>query len=82
MVCYAYLYQFQYAQQIGWPENVIDIMNALYLSISTAFTLTYGGFTPLTQTARVLFATELINTFFFFTIIIVNSVPSNQNSEK
>lgn len=79
IVCYAYLYQFRYATHINWPNDLIDITNSLYLSIANAFTLTYGGFLPLSQTARVLFASELINTFFFFTIIIVNSVPSNRN---
>lgn len=82
IVCYTYLYQFRYALEIGWPGDVVDTVNAVYLSVANAFTLTYGGFLPLSQTARVLFATELINTFFFFTIIIVNSVPSVRNSEK
>lgn len=82
IVCYAYLYQFQYASEIGWPDNLVDTTNAIYLSIANAFTLTYGGFQPLSQTARVLFASELINTFFFFTIIIVNSIPSGRSQEK
>lgn len=82
VVCYAYLYEFHYASEIGWPDNLIDTTNAIYLSIANAFTLTYGGFSPLSQTARVLFASELINTFFFFTIIIVNSIPSGRSKEK
>lgn len=82
LVCYAYLYQFQYATHISWPNNAVDFTNATYLSIANAFTLTYGGFAPISQTARILFASELINTFFFFTIIIVNSVPNTKNAEK
>lgn len=82
LACYAYLYQFHYAADIGWPDNLIDTTNAIYLSIANAFTLTYGGFSPLNQTARIIFASELINTFFFFVIIIVNSVPSNRDQEK
>ena len=78
MICYAYLYQYRYPTEIQWPDNIVDTTNALYLSIANAFTLTYGGFNPLSQTARVLFASELINTFFFFTIIVSNSVPSRQ----
>lgn len=79
LICYSYLYQFQYMNNISWPQDGINTTNAIYLSIANAFTLTYEGFQPLTQTARVLFASELINTFFFFTIIITNSVPNNRN---
>lgn len=82
LACYAYLYQYQYTQHISWPGGVVDTTNAFYLSIANAFTLTYGGFSPLSQTARVVFASELINTFFFFTIIVVNSVPTGHNLEK
>lgn len=78
LVCYAYLYEFHYASEIMWPDNVIDTTNAVFLSIANAFTLTYGGFAPETQTVRVIFATELINTFFFFVIIVVNSIPNLQ----
>lgn len=76
ILCYAYLYQFHYAHHVNWPDLQIDTVNSIYLSVANAFTLTYGGFSPLTQTARVLFMTELINTFFFFTIIVTNSIPS------
>lgn len=74
--CYAYLYQFHYAEDILWPDNQVDTINAIYLSVANAFTLTYGGFSPLTQAARVVFMTELINTFFFFTVIVANSIPT------
>lgn len=81
IVCYSYLYQFQFASHIQWPDHVVDWVNALYLSVANAFTLTYGGFQPLSQTARVLFMTELVNTFFFFTIIVANALPALQNRE-
>lgn len=79
---YAYLYQYHYVDMICINTNlfldysIMDNLNAIYLSISTAFTLTYSGFQPLTQEVRIVFLTELINTFLFFTIIISNSVPS------
>jgi len=44
--------------------------------------LTYGGFSPLTQEARVIFMTELMNTFLFFTIIVSNSVPNHTGDKK
>lgn len=82
LCCYAYLYQFHYSQIIKWPENEIDFLNAIYLSVANAFTLTYPGFEPLTQQARTLFMTELINTFLFFTIIMANSVPNHVNTRE
>ena len=75
ILCYAYLYEMHFAQVIQWPDGLVDTTNAIYLSVANAFTLTYGGFMPLAQETRVLFMTELINTFFFFSIILANSVP-------
>ena len=76
ILCYAYLYQAHFAQYIIWPQEEIDTTNALYLSVANAFTLTYGGFAPKAQIVRVLFITELVNTFFFFTLLVANSIPS------
>ncbi|MEG3620153.1 hypothetical protein V5T82_16940 [Magnetovibrio sp. PR-2] len=78
LVCYAYLYEYQYSDLIAWPDGCVNTTNALYLSVATAFTLTYGGFQPLVQEARVLFASELINTFFFFVIILSKSIPDSE----
>jgi hypothetical protein len=66
---------------ITWPNNLVDSTNAIYLSIANAFTLTYGGFSPLTQEIRVVFMSQLINTFLFFTIIISNSIPNHAGKE-
>jgi hypothetical protein len=82
LLCYAYLYKFHYNGMILINKELLDVsvldsINAIYLSISTAFTLTFGGFQPLTQEVRIVFLSELINTFLFFTIIVSNSIPSN-----
>ena len=82
LLCYAYLYQMHFSEIIKWPDNLIDSTNAIYLSIANAFTLTYGGFMPLTQEARVVFMSELINTFLFFTIIVSNSIPNHTEGIK
>lgn len=76
LFCYAYLYQYHYFMDIEWPDGIVDTNNAIFLSIANAFTLTYGGYAPLTQGVRMLFASELICTFFFFVIIVVNSIPN------
>lgn len=81
LLCYAYLYQFHYSDMIQWPDSVVDGPNSLYLSVSNAFTLTYGGFMPLTQEIRLIFLSELLNTFLFFTVIISNSVPDHSDKE-
>jgi len=82
LLCYAYMYQFHYSAMLSWPDNVIDFANSLYLSVSTAFTLTYDGFQPLTKEVRLVFMSEIINTFMFLTIIMSNSIPNHTNGEK
>lgn len=74
--CYAYLYHWHFSGQIKWPDDQVNLLNAIYLSVANSFTLTYGGFEPMSQTARILFMTQLINTFLFFTILVSNSVPT------
>lgn len=81
LLCYAYLFEIHYSKMIGWPESVIDTTNAIFLSVANAFTLTYGDFSPLTQNIRVVFMSELINTFLFFSIIITNSIPNHSKKE-
>jgi len=66
---------------IAWPDALVDTTNSIFLSIANAFTLTYGGFSPLTQEIRVVFLSELINTFLFFTVIITNSIPNHAGKE-
>ena len=82
ILSYAYLYQNHYADMIAIDKSFIDVVcldwiNAIYLSTSTALTLTYSGFQPLTQEIRIVFLTQLFNTVLFLTIIITNSIPKN-----
>lgn len=81
LFCYAYLYQFHYSSHILWPNCHIDAVNAIYLSIANAFTLSYGGFSPLTQSMRIVFISEILNTFLFFTVIITNSIPNHAGKD-
>ncbi|EGQ7995878.1 hypothetical protein D8T26_00390 [Vibrio vulnificus] len=81
LACYAYLYHVHFSNEIKWPGDLVDSTNAIYLSIANAFTLTYGGFSPETQEIRVVFMSQLINTFLFFTIIISNSIPNHAEKE-
>ncbi|WP_336919138.1 hypothetical protein [Vibrio cholerae] len=82
LACYAYLYNVHFHEQIEWPNNLVDYTNAIYLSVANAFTLTYGGFSPLSQEVRVIFMSQLINTFLYFTIIISNSIPNHAGKEQ
>ncbi|MBU3015661.1 hypothetical protein KO488_12900 [Poseidonibacter lekithochrous] len=80
LFCYAYLYKCHYSEMILINDTYFDILlldnlTSIYLSVSTAFTLTYSGIQPLTQEIRILFLSEVINTFIFLTIIITNSIP-------
>lgn len=75
LMCYANLYLNFYPCDIGWPEGFENKTDAIYLSIANAFTLTYGDFSALTQTARVLFMSELITTFIMLAIVLASSIP-------
>lgn len=79
--CYAYLYTQHFPTEIVWANDEVDFINGIYLSVSNSFTLTYGDFAPKTQFIRVLFLTELLNTFVFFTIILSNSIPNPTSKE-
>ena len=76
VVCYAYLYQFHFDNHIQWPNNEINFMNSLYLSMANSFGLTSAGIEPLSAIVRTVFLTQFVNTFFFLSIIIANSVPN------
>lgn len=81
ILCYAHLYMNFYACDIGWPEDIANKTDAIYLSVANAFTLTYGDFKALTQTARVVFMSELITTFIMLTIVLANSIPDGSEGE-
>ena len=77
---FAYLYAAQIACQFEWPTTP-NRLDALYLSISNSFTLTYEGFQPKDQLARGVLLLQLINVFLFLTVLIGNAVPSVGRSE-
>jgi hypothetical protein len=81
LVAYAYLYQFHLAEAIEWPKDGVNFFNAFYGSVTTAFTLTHGDFTPQLSSARAALLTELLNTFAFLTIIITDAVPRIEDNE-
>jgi hypothetical protein len=75
IVAYAYIYLNQVPDAIKWPYETRTIGDALYLSVTNAFTLTYPGFEPVTRTARYIFLSELACTFTFFTVLVAASIP-------
>lgn len=78
LLCYAYLYQHHFHLMIEWL-NSPSMLESIYLSISTAFTLTYSGFSPKGNdiTIYMVFLSEILTTFLFLTIIISNSIPNH-----
>ena len=74
--CYAYLYEFAFPTEIKWPNGETDFGNAIYLSIANAFT--FDGFEPTSKKVRLVFASQLVITFFFFSIILSESVPERK----
>lgn len=81
LFCYANLYLHFYPCQIDWPNDGADELNALYLSVANAFTLTYGDFAAKTQTARVLFMSQLIITFIMLAIVLAKTIPDYTERE-
>ncbi|WP_139735312.1 hypothetical protein [Aeromonas veronii] len=80
LLCYAYLYQIHYQNMINWPSNVIDIWNAIYLSVSNAFTLSSEGYTPKDQAIRVVFMFQHLIAFLFLAIIFSSSIPTHNGA--
>jgi hypothetical protein len=73
IVGYAYLYQQGFNAEITWPNGSANFIEALYLSIANAFT--FDSFPPTSTTVRMVYASELVTTFFFFSIILSESIP-------
>lgn len=80
VVCYSYLYFCHFYTGIQWSGEASfpSYWDALYLSISNSFSLVYGEqFMPLSSGVRMLFATQVVNTFLFFVIILTNAIPNH-----
>ena len=77
LLCYAYLYQGPYGQQINWPNNQINFGNSIYLSVATAFTLTSEGFSAKYQIIKLVFMGQHLLAFLFFAIILAGSIPNH-----
>ena len=77
LLCYAYLYQIHYQNMIDWPSNVIDTWNAIYLSVSNAFTLSSEGYSPKDQAIRIIFMIQHLIAFLFLAIIFSSSIPTH-----
>lgn len=78
---FAYLFAFHFETIITWPSGAKSNFDAVYLSLANAFTLPIEGFKPNTQGARLLFVSEVLNTFLFFIIILTNAIPNHINKE-
>jgi len=73
---YAYIFMAGYADDFAWPEEGgANFGNAMLLSLSNAFTGSFGLVQPLTASARWVLAGEMIFIFGFLAIVIVNSIP-------
>jgi hypothetical protein len=74
-VGFAYVYAVCIPERLEWPTSP-NWLDAIYLSISNSFTLTYSGFQPLDQLARGALLLQVLNVLIFLTVLIGNSVPS------
>lgn len=77
---FAYLYAFQAQSHLQWPTEP-GRLDAVYLSVSNSFTLTYEGFQPSDQVGRGLLLAQVLNMFVFVAVLIGNAVPEVGRSE-
>lgn len=77
---FAYLYAVQLPHRLEWPTEP-NGLDAIYLSVSNSFTLTYSGFQPYDQLARGVLLLQVLNVFVFLAVLIGNAVPSVGRSE-
>ncbi len=77
---FAYLYAVQLPHRLEWPTEP-NSLDAIYLSISNSFTLTYSGFQPCDQLARGVMLLQVLNVFVFLSVLIGNAVPSVGRSD-
>lgn len=77
---FSYLYAAQIPLRLDWPTSQ-NWLDALFLSVSNSFTLTYEGFQPKDQLARGVLLLQLMNVFLFLTVLIGNAIPSIGRSE-
>lgn len=72
---FAYLYLVPFCEGVSWPDQA-NGWDALLLSVSNAFTLTYEGFQPASRLGRAVLVLQVLNSFFFLTVLVANSLPN------
>ncbi|WP_299212207.1 hypothetical protein [uncultured Tateyamaria sp.] len=77
---FAFIYLVPLCEDVSWPEQV-NGWDALLLSISNSFTLTYEGFQPTTRLGRTVLVIQVLNSFFFLTVLVANSLPNLSSGE-
>lgn len=76
IVAYGLIYT-SMAEQILWPEGIVSIENAIYMSAANTFTLTYGDIGPASNVTRAIFVSQVIYAFVFVVMIIAKSLPGH-----
>jgi hypothetical protein len=77
---FAYIYLVPLCEDVLWPEQA-NGLDALLLSVSNSFTLTYEGFQPATRLGRAVLVIQVLNSFFFLTVLVANSLPNLSGGE-
>jgi len=77
MLAFAYLYGGPFRASMAWSASVDSHrIEALLFSITNSLTVGYGAVQPATFGARALCAAQLVNMFFFATIIVSASLST------
>lgn len=76
---YAYIIWVGFRDQIDWGrEGSAHFSDALLLSLANAFTAGFVNVSPITESAQLLLAGEILFVFGFVVVVIVNSIPSGK----
>ena len=75
MTAYAYLYDVVVSAGFEWPPDVSRWIAAMTFSIGNALTSQAGGLRPLTGTAYLIGASQLVFTFGFVAMLLSSSLP-------
>lgn len=75
MAVYAYLYDVVVGAGFEWPANISRWVSAVTYSIGNALTSQAGGLHPVTGTAYLVGASQLVFTFGFVAMLLSSSLP-------
>ncbi len=79
--CFAYFYGLPYASEYSWGTRHPTALSFIYLSVANSLTIDYLDVKAISPLGANVLLWEVVTSFFFFTIILSNSIPSTLKSK-